>query len=844
MPWPRPRTLLANGQLQAGALSVFAITCMLATAVVITQVFARLGEYGTANQDNIQWTISRLEVDQLNFITTIERLDRPDAALLDTLRRRFDVLYSRATLLHDGQVYREVLSTVDVMADIAFMVETLQKMVPVIDSADSDLFAGRQALMQEAANLSPAVHRIASRALTVDARRADAERSELTSQIVVLTVLSLAMVAALLLLLLFVWRLYTEHRRRAEENRETSRRLATILNTSQDAVLVVGADGVIRDRNVVANRMFAIPPDAPKLLHVGDFLHRREADGDLVPLTGERLIACCANGPNRCTNLMVRNAQGGEFCAEISTAIAQSGAATVCICFIRDISDRLAAEAEIATARDRALSGERARARFLSVISHEMRTPLSGLLGALDLLGETRLTPDQTRYANVMKSSGQLLLTQITDALDMAQAETGRLVLRVAEFDLDRMLRELAETQRAAAQARNNRLRLICSGPDLNRVRGDRTRVYQVLLNLVSNAIKFTRDGEITIIADRTDPSDDEPDMVEFQICDTGIGISPEDLPQMFEDFVRLDDPESDQPDGTGLGLGIVRELVTLMGGTLGAESVKGEGSLFWVRIPLPCVPVMQTPALPARPSAPLDVLVVEDNANSRVVIEAMLREDGHRVRLASDGVEGVAHATGMPYDLILMDINMPRMGGLEAARRIRAGDGPSARTRIIALTAHCNPDIETALHEAYLDGVETKPLRRETLRQILAGTDPAPSMPPPVCVDPSVLDQLRQSLPPARINHLLEQFAAEGSALLADMDRLLQAPSDTLTDRLHALAGSAAATGALDLHHLLSRAETALRADDRGGAHDILREQPDLIEKTLTHFDARHHAA
>ncbi|SEK97219.1 Signal transduction histidine kinase [Roseovarius azorensis] len=833
---------MANGQLQAGALSVFAISCMLATAVVITQVFTRLGEYGTANQDNIQWTISRLEVDQLNFIATIERLDRPDAALLDTLRRRFDVLYSRATLLHDGQVYREVLSTVDVMADISLIVATLNAMVPVIDNSNARLFSERATLMQRATDMSPAVHRIASRALTVDARRSDAERSELTSQIVVLTVLSLAMVTALLMLLLFVWRLYTEHRRRAEENRETSRRLATILNTSQDAVLVVGPDGIIRDRNVVANRMFAIPSDAPRHVRVGDFLHRREADGNLVPLTGERLIACCANGPSRCANLMVRNTQGDEFCAEISTAIARSGATTVCICFIRDISDRLAAEAEIAAARDRALSGERARARFLSVISHEMRTPLSGLLGALDLLGETRLTPDQARYANVMKSSGQLLLTQITDALDMAQAETGQLVLRMAEFDLDRMLRELAETQKAAAQARNNQLRLVCSAPDLNRVRGDRTRVYQVLLNLVSNAIKFTRDGEITIIADRTDPSGDGPDMVEFQICDTGIGINPEDMPQMFEDFVRLDDPESDRPEGTGLGLGIVRELVTLMGGSVGAESVKGEGSLFWVRIPLPAVTMTETAA---RPCAPLDVLVVEDNANSRVVLEAMLREDGHRVRLASDGIEGVAHAAEARHDLILMDINMPRMGGLEAVRRIRAGSGPSARTRIIALTAHCSPDIETALRGGYLDGVETKPLRRETLRAILAHTGPdAPPQPAATCVDASVLSQLSESLPPARITQLLDQFATEGSALLADLDRLWQAPPGALSDRLHAFAGSAATTGALALHRLLSRAETALRADDRGTAQDLLQDLPGLMEKTLAQIDARHHAA
>lgn len=824
--------------MQAGALSVFALVCMLATAAALVQVFVRLEDYGTADQDSIQWTISRLEVDQLHVIAATERLSEADAETLAALRRRFDVLYSRAALLNEGQVYREVLSSVDAMADVAFIVETLKALAPLIDGDDASLLAARDVLLQRLSDLFPSVHRIASRALTIDARRSDAERGALTAQIIKLTLLSLAMVVALLALLLLVWRLYQIYRRRARAHRETSQRLATILDTSQDAVLVVRPDGTVTDRNTAAEALFGLASDQHAPLRIGDVLHRQEEDGTLVPLTGARLIAGCAEGPRRCANAVVRTRAGHEFHAEVSTALAQTGDSTVCICFVRDISDRLAAEAEIAAARDRALSGERAKARFLSVISHEMRTPLNGLLGALDLLGETPLAPDQRRYAKVMKSSGQLLLTQINDALDMAQAESGQLVLRRAEFDLEQVLRDLVETQHAALKARNNRLRLLCNEPTMSAVLGDRNRVYQVLLNLVSNAIKFTRDGEITIIAERANRHGTHPDMVDFQICDTGIGISDEDLPQMFEDFVRLGDPDTDHAEGTGLGLGIVRDLVRLMGGTVGVQSVKGEGSLFWVRLPLPHV------AAPAT-AAPLKVLVVDDTAESRLVVEAMLREDGHEVCIAADGHEAVAHAADGQFDLILMDISMPRMNGCEAAQRIRAGGGPSARARIIALTAYWNPDAAEAPGNDCFDVVETKPLRRDRLRILLSENAPAAiregAQTP---VDTEVLAQLGECLPAERITDLLAGFSAEGQALLDDLERLWQGPADHLAERLHGLAGSAATTGARGVHHLLSRAEAAVRAGDEATARALLTDLPAIFGHTLGQFLAHHRAA
>lgn len=838
MSWPGLRRSWKSGQMQAGALSIFALLCMLATAAALIQVFVRLEDYGSADQDSIQWTISRLEVDQLHVIAAAERLSGPDARDIAMLRRRFDALYSRAALLNEGRVYREVLSSVEATADVALIFKTLETLVPLIDGDDQSLFASRDMLLERLSDLSPSVHSIASRALSIDARRSDAERGALTAQIVKLTILSLAMVVALLALLLLVWRLYQNYRRRARAHRETSNRLATILDTSQDAVLVVRPDGTVTGRNAAAETLFALSPDQPEPLRIDAVLRRQNEDGVFVPVTGEYLIARCTDGPRRCANAVARALSAHEFQAEVSTALARTGDSTVCICFIRDISDRLAAEAEIAAARDRALSGERAKARFLSVISHEMRTPLNGLLGALDLLNETPLAPDQRRYAKVMKSSGQLLLTQINDALDMAQGESGQLALRRAEFDLEQILHDLVETQHSALRARNNRLRLLCCEPTMNSVLGDRNRVYQVLLNLVSNAIKFTRDGEITIIAERVVLNGAPSDMVDFQICDTGIGISDEDLPQMFEDFVRLGHPGTDHPEGTGLGLGIVRDLVRLMGGTLGAESVKGEGSLFWVRLPLPHV------AAPAA-AAPLNVLVVDDTAESRLVVEAMLREDGHEVSLARDGQEAVERAAKGPFDLILMDISMPRMNGCEAAQCIRAGGGPSARARIIALTAYWNPDAAETPGDDCFDVVETKPLRRDRLRILLSENAPAAireaAQTP---VDAEILAQLGECLSQERLSDLLAGFSAECQALLADLDDLWQAPVDRLAERLHSLAGSAATTGAREMHQMLSRAEAALRAGHEATARALLADLPAIFDQAMGQFQALHRAA
>jgi len=849
MPAENVLSFVSSRRVQLTALSAVAALCLIAASVLINAVFEKLDRYSTASQDGVYWTMSQIEVDQLKLISELDRMAIAEDPDFDRLRQRFDLFYSRVMTLKNAAVYRSILVGTNVEADVQALFGLLDQMVVIIDGDDRGVLEARGHILSLVTSMTTPIRDIAIAGITAGAARADGERNALTHQIITLTVLAILMVSALFLALLLVWRLYEDSRRQAEESRATTNRLTTILNTSQDGILVVDPSGEVQDTNGAADRMFALPRTDKSAVPISNFLFRTDPDGSMTPLTGKMLMAECDRGSKRFDDLVVRSLDGREFPAEISADIARRGEMSVCICFVRDLSERLAAEAEIVSARDRALSGERAKARFLGMISHEMRTPLHGILGALDLMDDTGLSSEQKRYARVMKSSGQMLLTQISDALDMTQAEAGKMALRIAAFDLDDLLRELVENQQALAQAQNNRLELLIATGGIGRVEGDRGRIYQVLLNLVSNAIKFTQNGRITIEAARTGTSPNGVSIVEFQVSDTGIGISEDNLPGIFDDFVRVGSVDSTQPEGTGLGLGIARHLVTLMGGDIGAESEPGEGSLFWACIPLPAQqsapPAAPRPDAPLAAVAPLDVLVVEDNANNRLVIETMLKNDGHRVTLACDGLDGVALADQKTYDLILMDINMPRMDGIEATRRIRAGNGASCTTRIMALTAHSSAEKAVELRAAGMDGVETKPLRRATLRDLLADiSSPAQPDDRMICVDNSLLSQLGNTLPPASIIGLLDRFKAEGTQILDQLDNLHSLPPEEVANRLHSFAGSAATTGAIALQALLERTETALRQGDRDMAAQLLKDLPKLWADTMTHLAARHRAA
>ena len=526
--------------------------------------------------------------------------------------------------------------------------------------------------------------------------------------------------------------------------------------------------------------------------------------------------------------------------------------------YLRDISDRRRAERDLTDALDRALAGEKTKADFMAVMSHEMRTPLNGLIGSMHLMRQTPLDPAQAELMGIMETSGGMLLDHVNSVLDIARAEAGAIPLLRAGFDLDALVEEVVANQAGLARASGNEITVAQVTGPIGMVLGDRGRIRQILLNLIGNAVKFTNDGQIIIETERMTPSATEAGMVELRVIDTGIGISDENLERIFEDFVTLDTSYGRETGGTGLGLSIARRLAEAMGGEVGAGGGEGEGSLFWLRLPLPATDVAPPPAasqtaravvpdatiddptllttgLPVGP--PKSVLVVEDNQINRFLVRRYLELGGHQVTEARDGIDGVEQAARLRFDVILMDISMPRMDGMEAARRIRAGGGTSAEARILALTAHALPDEQKAFRQAGMEATLTKPIGRNDLLLAVAGQMPTAG--PPDDSDASVVDggrlaELVQTIGPRMALSLLDRLTDEAEITVA---RLMALPLDSegaeVARLCHQLAGTSGTFGTRRLRSVLVAVEAAVRVGDQDGAAGHMAELPAVWSAT-----------
>jgi PAS domain S-box-containing protein len=445
---------------------------------------------------------------------------------------------------------------------------------------------------------------------------------------------------------------------------------------------------------------------------------------------------------------------------------------------VADITERKQIEAALERAKETALATAEAKSLFLATMSHEIRTPMNGVIGMLQLLQNSNLTSEQRSHLNLAFSSAESLLAIINDILDFSKVEAGKLELETLDFNLRACLEDAVKTMTLSAQQKGLKLILDLEEVKQNIVKGDPSRLRQILTNLVSNAIKFTPQGTITLRASLTPVG--QKLVLKASVKDTGIGIPHEKIPTLFNTFTQVDTSTTRQYGGTGLGLAIVQKLCDLMGGTIAVSSTVGQGSEFTFTLPFQVGEAISYPSSPyswniALSTQRVRFLIVEDNHVNQFVLKGILHQQGFQsLDLANNGVEALVRlqksSPDNPYTLIFMDCFMPEMDGYETTRRIRNGQAGAAYQTIpiIALTANAmQRDREQCLAVGMNDHLP-KPIQRQALTQVLAKwLSPLTETSENKASQPNTLGVSPKTIPIFDPDALLELFAGERTSAL-----------------------------------------------------------------------------
>lgn len=656
---------------------------------------------------------------------------------------------------------------------------------------------------------------------------------------------------------LLTWALRRElgHRARlAAELSESETGFRLLAEHASDMVCRVGPDGMRRYVSPASSRIFGVPSAA--LLGHGLIEMVRPEDQDAVKASVARLLAGSVE-QDSITYQAHRPDGRGVWIEATARPLRDpaTGAPDGYIAICRDITERHQIETEreargreleaanadlerltrhLGKARDQAERANQAKSRFLAGMSHELRTPLNGILGYAQLLYmEGSLDSKQRMRVDRMLEAGQHLLQMINRVLDLSEIEAGSFELNAASVDLPQLAEACLDIVRPAADAKGLALRLRTAPDASQQVLADAPRLRQVLLNLLGNAVKFTTHGTVELRVPAAGA-----DMLRIEVADTGPGIPRDQSGLLFRDFERL--AGAGHVEGAGLGLAISARLAAAMGGRLGHGDNPGGGSVFWLELPVAAVPNGPAEAAPPKPGAqsagPRRVLVVDDVSMNRDIASSFLVTAGHDVTCAESGAEAVERAGAEDYDVVLMDVRMPGMDGLEATRRIRGLGGPRGRVPVVALTAQAFAEQVEECRRAGMDSHLAKPFAQSALLDAVAraaaqGKGSGKVRPPARAAEPGIPDQpvcdvaafegIAAVIKPDHLLGHLSKIMERGEALLHGLREQAhaQSPSSTthgLAEAAHSLAGSAGMFGYQRLAFHALRYEQAIETASR----------------------------
>ena len=568
---------------------------------------------------------------------------------------------------------------------------------------------------------------------------------------------------------------------------ESDEKFRALADSAQNAIVMLDADDQILFWNGAAERLFGYT----KAEAIGGRFHSLVVPERFREASAKGLAQFRKTGTGaligKVTELAAQRKDGTEFPVELSLSMVTLHQQHAAVGIVRDITERKRTEAALREAVAVAQANVRLKSAFLANMSHEIRTPLNGVMGMADLLLDTELTPEQRSLANTVRTSADCLLTIINDILDFSKIEAGMLTFELRPFELRDPVEHCLQMMAERAHAKGLELAYLIDDSVPVQVIGDAGRLQQVLLNLVGNAVKFTERGEVVVRVTR-EGEESEGVRLRFAVTDTGIGITPEARKCLFQPFSQADSSITRKFGGTGLGLAISRQLVELMGGSIGIESEAGKGSTFWFTVKL----ALQPAALRVIPHkvdlAGQHALIVDDNKTNREILQRQLTAWRVSTACAADGESALvlirsAVQAGQPFNFALLDMQMPGMSGMELARHISA-DPALAGLKMLVLTSMGSLPSFGETAAAGVTACLAKPVQQKELQEavvrLLGGGKPhviapaAPPQPPPqskplriLLAEDNVVNQIVARRQLAHLSHTVD-IVADGRAALA----------------------------------------------------------------------------